>query len=160
MKQFRFRLQPVLNVAEKREESAQHDLVIARSREEELRGQLKAMERTWLAWEAKLRREQRGALDMKRLREHSDMLRRLQRQIGEQRERLAEAERLAAARRDALTEVAKERRTLERMREKQLARHHAACAAREVKSADDLVTTRLAANRSAGHENGAKTPKR
>jgi flagellar protein FliJ len=147
VKRFKFRLQSVLNVAEKREESARHDLASAKAAENELHSQLDAMEGSWLEWEDKLRKEQKGILDLKRLQDHSEILSRLQCQMVEKRKELAEAERISAAMQALLIELSKERRSLERMREKQMKAHTAECAAKEVKATDDLISTRIAAAR-------------
>ena len=150
MKRFKFRLQSVLDVAEQRERGVQHQLVQAATKENEIRRQLDETVRNWQEWEHKLRGSQAGAIDVKRVKEYLQVVRMLQKRIHENEVELHSAKALTARIRDKLTEAAKERRCLERLREKRQTEHSVECAAVEVKQSDDLVNSRMAAARSGG----------
>ncbi len=153
MKRFRFRLQPPLKVAKNRERNAQHEFLRAEGEENQIRLQLDAIRKNWRAWQIRLRRVQRGEIDLRKLKEHMEIVRMLQRRIGAYEDMLRAAEQTAAAKREQLTEVAKERRALERLREKMHAEYAAECAAQAVKTTDDMVAVRVAIARgNGGHD--------
>lgn len=147
MKPFRFRLQTLLDVAEQRERGVKHELVRAQNREREIQLHLEATVRNWLDWQERLRQTQRGALDVTRVKAHLEIVRTLQKRMRHYRAELESAKRLSTEVRNRLTEAARERRSLERLREKRLTEHAAASGAEEVRLADDLVSARTAGAR-------------
>jgi len=157
MKAFRFRLQTLLDVAEQREQGVRHELARALGVESDLRRKLEETRTNWLDWEQRLRETQCGVLDVRRLNEHIATVRMLQRRMGDQQQALRAAEQVTLRIRERLTDAAKERRSLERMRERQEDEHTDAVRADEVKRTDDLTTTRVAARSSLAPHDTALT---
>jgi len=157
MKPFRFRLQTLLDVAEQRERGVKHELLRAQNREREIQLRLDATLQNWLDWEERLRQTQHGALDVTKVKQHLEIVRTLQKRMRQCRAELQSAKQMTVEVRGRLTEAARERRSLERLREKRLAEHAAAFAAEQVKLADDLVSARMAGARAANGQDDSIT---
>ena len=87
------------------------------------------------------------------MKEHLAIVRMLQDRLRTCRDALSDAQQATTEAHERLTELAKERRTLERLSEKMRAEHEAASTARAVKTADDMVTVRIASQRSRSDRN-------
>ena len=147
MKPFRFRLQTLLNVAQQHERGIKHEFARLQNHEHEIQTHLEATARNWMDWEERLRQTQQGHLDIERVKAHLQVVKMLQQRINQCRVELETARQMTAQIQKQLTEAARERRTLERLREKQHTEHTAARAAEEVKITDDLVSARAATAR-------------
>lgn len=144
MRKFHFRLQALYDSAQQRERGLRHDLARHQGIEQRIRAQLDALLETAAGWEERIRRNQRGPHDLKTMKEHLGALSMIQRHIARQQQALRTARRAAEKVRAQLTEAARKRKSLERLRERMEEEYLSKCAARQVKLADDMATVRAA----------------
>jgi len=147
MRKFHFKLQAFHDATRQRERSIRHDLVRAEGVEQRLRAQLSALLNNAAQWEERIRETQRGPLDHKKLREQIGALAMTQRQITRQQQALSQASHETEKIRRQLTEAARKRKSVERLREKNEEEYLDACAAADTRQADDIATTRAAGKR-------------
>lgn len=142
MRRFEFSLQKVLDYRQRREEQALRAFAEAQAQLAQERAVLESLlhER-----EACLRRSQRRhRLMMSMLTVEQTYLSALEERIVVQRERVTQAERLLEERRQALLEAQRERKALERLREKQYEQWRQEMLRVEQKALDELATMRAA----------------
>ncbi len=146
----RFRLQQVLNYRERVEGIAQQELATLEQQRQlaletlQLQEQQAVRQRTSLA---ALRTH--GALDPPELERATAYLGSVRAAIEAQRERIAELEQHIALSRDALIEAARERRTLEQLKEREGEAAQLAEQRREARELDELVMQRAQRSRDA-----------
>lgn len=146
-----FRLQTLLNHKQQIEE--QHTVELARLAGEEQRAReelelLRAEERKQIAALAELVRQ--GAVDTHRYATAAAYIERLEAAIAEQIEAVQSAAQVAEAQREELVDVMKERRSLERLRDRQQAEAAVEESRREGRQVDDLTSSRYARRGSEG----------
>jgi flagellar protein FliJ len=146
-----FRLQTLLNHKQQIEE--QHTVELARLAGEEQRARdelelLRAEERKQLAALAELVRK--GAVDTHKYATASAYIERLGAAIAEQIEAVQALAQAAETQRDELVDVMKERRSLERLRDRQQAEAAVEESRREGRQVDDLTSSRYARRGSEG----------
>ena len=144
MRKFQFKLQAFQDASRQRERGIRHDLVRAEGVERRLRTQLDALLKNAAQWEERIRRTQRGPLDPKKLREEIGALAMTQRQIARQQQTLSQAAHETEKIRRQLTEAARKRKSVERLREKTEEEYHDACATARTRQADDMAAARAA----------------
>jgi len=147
MRKFNFKLQAFHDASRQRERSIRHDLVRAEGVEQRLRTQLDALLNSAAEWEERIRETQRGPLDHKKLSERIGALSMTRRQIGRQRQALEQASHETEKIRRQLTEAARKRKTVERLRDKMEEEYLEECAAARERQTDDMVATRAANKR-------------
>ena len=114
--------------------------------------QLASMIRVLQQWEGRIRENQRGAHNLSLLQEQVGAVDVLRRRVAEQREVVRSAEMAVEGTRGQLTEAARWRKSLERLRERMRQEHKSACAAQQIKVSDDLATVRAAARIAGKHD--------
>jgi len=142
MRRFQFRLQALLDTARQRERGIQHDLVRAETIKRDAQVELNNLIRMSAEWESRIRKNQRGRLDLNWLREQLGALGTLHEHIARQRQAVRTAEKASEETRERLTEAARWRKSLERLREKIRQEYQSECATRETRTLDDMATTR------------------
>ena len=147
MRRFRFRLQALLDTAEHREKSLQHELIRAEAEERNVRQQLDSIMRVWAEWEEQIRNHQRGPLDLTLLQDQLNAVNTISQRAVEQREVVHSAEKAVSDARERLTEAARWRRSLERFRDRLHEQYENEHAAREIKASDEIAAIRAAAER-------------
>ena len=147
MRKFQFRLQALYDAAQQREQGVRHDLVRADAIERRIRAQFDAMLDTAAEWERRIRENQRGPHDLKLLREQLGALSLIQRHASKQQQTLRTAQRTTEKIRTQLTEAARQRKSLERLRERMEEEYLSECAAQQIKLSDDMTTMRAANDR-------------
>ena len=108
-------------------------------------------------WEARVRENQRGNLASNRLREQLGALGGLHRRIRRQREVARDAGRECDKIRRELTEAARRRKSLERLRDRMQDDYRDECAAFQMKRTDDMNTTRAALRATGGADHASIT---
>jgi len=147
MRKFEFRLQTLLSAASQRERGIRHEMVRAEGIEANTRMQLDALISTSAEWECEIREHQQGRLDSMKLRSQLQALSALHHRIAQQRQAVRVAEEATAEVRHRLTEAAKRRKSLERLRERSEEEYRKECNVKEIKMTDDMVATRMATRR-------------
>lgn len=142
MRRFRFRLQVALDHAARLEESAKLALAAAMAERAEqaraLEGLLGDRDRVG----EELLARQTGALDLPELERLRAHLEELCNRIAEQRQAIADSDRVIETRRDQLVDCMKRRQVLERLRSIQLTQHRQRELALETKELDDIAAMR------------------
>lgn len=142
MRRFEFSLQKVLDYRQRREEQALRAFAEAQA---QLAHEQALLESLQHEREACLHRSQRRhRLKVQMLTVEQTYLSALEERIEEQRERVAQAQRLLEERRAALLEAQRERKALERLREKQYEQWRQEMLRVEQNALDELATMRAA----------------
>ncbi|MCS6948885.1 MAG: flagellar export protein FliJ [Armatimonadota bacterium] len=140
MRRFEFSLQQVLEYRQRREEQMLRAFAEAQA---QLAHERSVLDRLLTEREACLYRSQRqNRLTIEILTVEQNYLSALEERIEVQRERVAQAERTLEERRQALIEAQRERKALERLREKQYEQWRQEMLRAEQKALDELATTR------------------
>jgi flagellar FliJ protein len=140
-----FRLQPVLNLKELREEQLQVDLAARQAEEERQRQMLAALEAEQSRQLGELGRLTGGGpLDLTCVDAALSYLHRVQGRVVDQAEAAARANAATAATRDALTAAMRERKVLEKLREQQRAALRQHLRQLEANQADETAISRFA----------------
>ena len=147
MRKFQFRLQALLSTASRQERGIQHEMVRAEAIAANTRMQLDALISTSAEWESEIREHQQGQLDSMKLRSQLQALSAVHHRIAQQRQAVRAAEEAVAEVRHRLIEAAKQRKSLERLREHSEEEYLSECNAKEIKMTDDMVATRMATRR-------------
>ena len=150
MKQFRFRLQSSLDIANQRERNIKSEFAKAKADERSAEWQLDRTLKLWQRWGERIRQNQRGRLDSKLIQEQLRVASVLQERAIEKREMVRAAQKATEQVRARLAEAARWRKGLERLRGRMQQEHNAEVLAQETKASDDLATARVAAGRSLG----------
>ena len=147
MRKFQFRLQALFDTAGQQERGIKHEVVRAESIAANTRMQLDALISTSAEWASEIREHQQGRLDSMKLRNQLQALSTLHHRIAQQRQAVRVAEEAVGEVRHRLTEAAKRRKSLERLRERSEEEYLSECNAKEIKMTDDMVATRMATRR-------------
>lgn len=140
MRRFEFSLQKVLDYRQRREEQAIRAFMEAQA---QLLHEQAVLHKLIVEREGCLRRSRRQQrLTVELLDVEQTYLSALEERIETQRERVAEAEKVAEEKREALIEAQRERKALERLREKHYEQWRQEILRTEQKVLDDLATVR------------------
>lgn len=140
MRRFEFSLQKVLDYRQRREEQAIRAFAEAQA---QLMHEQAVLHRLLIEREECLRRShRRERLTVELLDVEQTYLSALEERIETQRERVAEAERMVEQRREGLIEAQRERKALERLREKHYEQWRQEMLRAEQNTLDDLATVR------------------
>jgi len=147
MKKFRFRLETVLQVALREEQRLTLELARLKMEKQTAQRWLARLTESRNRERVKLMEETEGEValeDIKLLRAHLDYL---AERIDEQRSFLAALEPKILAKMTEVTDAMKKRKTLERLKEKQIQEHQLETLRQEAKFLDDTTTPRHALRR-------------
>ncbi|MBO5293286.1 MAG: flagellar export protein FliJ [Lachnospiraceae bacterium] len=140
MARFRYRMQSILDIKYKMEEQAKMDYATARMRlteEEEKKEQLKRRKQSY---EEESRAALKGRLKVRKIQEAGEAILRMDEYIVQQDQEIRKAQIRLDAEREKLTELMKERKTHEKLREKAFEQFLAEENARESKEIDELTS--------------------
>lgn len=143
MARFRYRMQNILNVKEKLEEQAKNEFAIAAAKVREEEEKLAALEQRRDALIDKLKGLYDDNLNLSDIKETQDGIELLKYHIEMQKLNLAAANRELEAEREKLTLAMQDRKTHERLKEKQFEEFLKDEAAKESKEIDELVSYRF-----------------
>lgn len=118
MARFRYSLQSILDIKLKMETQAKQEFSAAKNALDEENEKLEGLFQRKTEYEAEAKRLLSGILDVREIDENKNSLLRMEEMIALQQCQVAIAERRMDAAREALTEVMKERKTHETLREK------------------------------------------
>ncbi len=142
MARFRYRMQNILNVKEKLETQAKNEFAIAAAKEREEEEKLIALQERRDGFEAQLKELVAQELDVVKIKEAEDALEVIKYHVRVQQLNLAAARQELEVARDKLTAAMQERKTHERLKEKQFEQFMAEEAAKESKEIDEIVSYR------------------
>ncbi len=142
MARFRYRMQNILNVKEKLETQAKNEFAIAAAKEREEEEKLNALMARRDEKEAELKALVGTDLDVRAIKEAEDGLEVIKYYVTMQRLNLAAARQELEVARDKLTAAMQDRKTHEKLKEKQFDQFRAEEAAKESKEIDELVSYR------------------
>ena len=142
MARFRYRMQNILNVKEKLETQAKNEFAIAAAKEREEEEKLNALCARRDEKEAELKALVETDLDVRAIKEAEDGLEVIKYYVTMQRLNLAAARQELEVARDKLTAAMQDRKTHEKLKEKQFDQFKAEEAAKESKEIDELVSYR------------------
>ena len=140
---FRYRMQNILNVKEKLETQAKNEFAIAAAHEREEEEKLNVLLERRDGYEAVLKGLVGDALDVTSIKEAEDALEVIKYHVGVQRLNLAAARQELEVARSKLTAAMQDRKTHEKLKEKQFEEFKAEEAAKESKEIDELVSYRF-----------------
>ena len=136
-------MQNILNVKEKLETQAKNEFAIVAAREREEEEKLNALVAKQAAYEAHLKQLCESDLDIRQIREAEDGLEVIKYHVNQQRLNLAAARQELEVARSKLTAAMQDRKTHEKLKEKQFEEFRADEAAKESKEIDELVSYRF-----------------
>ncbi len=142
MARFRYRMQNILNVKEKLETQAKNEFAIAAAKEREEEEKLNALKARRDGYEAALKELVASTLDVASIKEAEDALEVIKYHVRTQELNLAAARQELEVARQKLTVAMQDRKTHERLKEKQFEQFKAEEAAKESKEIDELVSYR------------------
>ncbi len=142
MARFRYRMQNILDVKEKLETQAKNEFAIAAAKEREEEEKLNALISRRDGFEASLKELVASELDVTKIKEAEDALEVIKYHVSQQRLNLAAARQELEVARSKLTAAMQDRKTHERLKEKQFEEFRAEEAAKESKEIDELVSYR------------------
>jgi len=142
MARFRYRMQNILNVKEKLETQAKNEFAIAAAHEREEEEKLNALEARRDGFEAHLKELVESTLDVIAIKEAEDALEVIKYHVRMQELNLAAARQELEVARQKLTLAMQERKTHDKLKEKQFEQFKAEEAAKESKEIDELVSYR------------------
>ena len=142
MARFRYRMQNILNVKEKLETQAKNEFAIAAAHEREEEAKLNALKERRDGFEAALKKLCGENLDVKAIKEAEDALEVIKYHVAQQNLNLAAARQELEVARQKLTVAMQDRKTHDRLKEKQFEQFKAEEAAKESKEIDELVSYR------------------
>ena len=135
-------MQNILNVKEKLETQAKNEFAIAAAREREEKEKLLALEARRDGFEAHLKELCESTLDVAAIKEAEDALEVIKYHVAQQKLNLAAARQELEVARQKLTAAMQDRKTHEKLKEKQFEQFKADEAAKESKEIDELVSYR------------------
>ena len=135
-------MQNILNVKEKLETQAKNEFAIAAAREREEKEKLLALEARRDGFEAHLKELCESTLDVAAIKEAEDSLEVIKYHVAQQKLNLAAARQELEVARQKLTAAMQDRKTHEKLKEKQFEQFKADEAAKESKEIDELVSYR------------------
>ena len=142
MARFRYRMQNILDVKEKLETQARNEFAIAAAKEREEEAKLIALKERRDGYEKRLKDLVGEKLDLKSIKEAEDAVEIIKYHIRGQELNLAAARQELEVARQKLTAAMQDRKTHERLKEKQFEEFVAEEAAKESKEIDELVSYR------------------
>ena len=142
MARFRYRMQNILNVKEKLESQARNEFAIAAAVVNEEEAKLQELIRRREGYEKEVRRLSESTLDINALRENQNNIEVMKYLISEQRQRLQMANKQLEIARQKLTTAMQDRKTHEKLKEKEFEIFKAEEAQKESKEIDELVSFR------------------
>ena len=142
MARFRYRMQNILNVKEKLETQAKNEFAIAAAKEREEEEKLNALRARRDGYEAELKGLVGDALNVTSIKEAEDALEVIKYHVRMQELNLAAARQELEVARQKLTVAMQDRKTHEKLKEKQFEQFVAEEAAKESKEIDELVSYR------------------
>lgn len=143
MARFRYRMQNILNVKEKLETQAKNEFAIAAAKVNEEEAKLKSLNDRCDAALGKIKELTAASLDIPAIKEAEDAVELLKYHIEMQKLNLAAANRELEVARQKLTVAMQERKTHDRLKEKQFEEFKKEEAAKESKEIDELVSYRF-----------------
>ena len=143
MARFRYRMQNILDVKEKLETQAKNEFAIAAAREREEEEKLMELKERRAGYEARLKGLVGEKLDVMSIKEAEDAIEIIKYYIRAQELNLAAARQELEVARQKLTAAMQDRKTHERLKEKQFEQFVAEEAAKESKEIDELVSYRF-----------------
>lgn len=143
MARFRYRMQNILNVKEKLETQAKNEFAIAAAKEREEEEKLNALMARRDEKEAILKDLVESELDVAAIKEAEDGLEIMKYHVNMQRLNLAAARQELEVARDKLTAAMQDRKTHDKLKEKQFEQFKAEEAAKESKEIDEIVSYRF-----------------
>ena len=145
MARFRYRMQNILNVKEKLETQAKNEFAIAAAHEREEEEKLNALKARRDGYEADLKKLCEQELNVTAIKEAEDALEIIKYHARMQELNLAAARQELEVARSKLTAAMQDRKTHEKLKEKQFEEFKAEEAAKESKEIDELVSYRFGA---------------
>lgn len=142
MARFRYRMQNILDVKEKMESQARNEFAIANARLAEEEKKLEELHARKYSYEEELRRLYNSALDIEEINHTQDAIDNLTEKIALQREQVKQAQHNVDLAREKLTLAMQERKTHEKLKERQFEEFLQEEAAKESKEIDELVSFR------------------
>lgn len=142
MARFRYRMQNILDVKEKLENQARNDFAVAAAKVNEEEEKQRVLENRKSEYEAQLKRMCESALNVRQIKEAEDAIEVIKYHIQIQKLAVAAANQQLDVARDKLTVAIQERKTHEKLKEKQFDEFRAEEAAKESKEIDELVSFR------------------
>lgn len=153
----RFRLTPVLSHRKHLEEKAQHDFVEAGQAVDEALGKLRLMESRRAQYETDLRYKQEQTGNVAGIVLGLQYLRRLKHEIDLQKGILSKLESTREIKRELLLEAVKNRKAIEKLKEKQNTDRRRKANRNENNLMDDISATRFAANHRFRRDKASRT---
>ncbi len=135
-------MQNILNVKEKLETQAKNEFAIAAAREREEEEKLLELDKRRDGFEAHLKELCESTLDVVAIKEAEDALEVIKYHVAQQKLNLAAARQELEVARQKLTVAMQDRKTHEKLKEKQFEQFKAEEAAKESKEIDELVSYR------------------
>lgn len=142
MAKFRYRMQNILNVKEKLEDQARNDFALAVAKVNEEEAKLEALIKRKDGYEAELRELCGRELDIADIKEAEDAIEIIKYHIQMQKMAVAAANQKLDVARSKLTLAIQERKTHDKLKEKQFDAFKAEEAAKESKEIDEFVSFR------------------
>lgn len=142
MARFRYRMQNILDVKEKLETQAKNEFAIANNKLREEENKLDALYKRKEDYEERLRELYNEALEIFEIKETQDAVENMKLQIENQILNVKYAQKVVDQARDKLTEAMLERKTHEKLKEKQFDQFLLEEAAKESKEIDEVVSFR------------------
>ena len=142
MARFRYRMQNILDVKEKMESQAKNEFAIANARLAEEEKKLEILHERKHSYEEDLRNLYNSALDIEEINHTRDAIDNLTERIAIQNEQVKQAQHNVDLAREKLTLAMQERKTHEKLKERQFEEFLQEEAARESKEIDELVSFR------------------
>ena len=141
MKRFRFKLQRVLDIKRIREEQRQLEVALAERRRAEAVEEVASLRRSLAQCERQLRSFSGASIPVERLALLSESAARLRQEIKQSETRVAAAVQGLGLAKAAHLEAVKERKSMERLRERRLAAFREELARAEQKEMDEMAQT-------------------
>lgn len=142
MAKFVYRMQNILNVKEKLENQARNDFAVAVAKVNEEEDKLKVLENRQSQYEAELKRLCEEILNVQSIKEAEDSIEIIKYHIQLQKLAVSAANQQLDVARSKLTLAIQERKTHEKLKEKEFDDFRAQEAAKESKEIDELVSFR------------------
>ena len=142
MARFRYRMQNILDVKEKMESQAKNEFAIANARLAEEEKKLEVLHERKRSYEEDLRNLYNSALDIEEINHTRDAIDNLTEKIAIQKDQVKQAQHNVDLAREKLTLAMQERKTHEKLKERQFEEFLQEEAARESKEIDELVSFR------------------
>lgn len=148
MARFRYRMQNILNVKEKLESQARNDFAVAMAKFNEEEAKLAELNDRRSSYEGKLKELCESTLDVSAIKETEDAIEVIKYHINIQNFAVAAARQQLEVARQKLTVAIQDRKTHDKLKEKQFEQFVAEEAAKESKEIDEIVSFRFTTGQS------------